>query len=111
YPINNNLGMISVDFALDSMLRSLHIDASGVKRFTIMTPHQVEVPGVGLLEYDLLRDADQQLKPYDTIIYWGDFLHSYGYYVSLQRKLHDQHGLTLKDAAACIFKNIFLKDV
>jgi Polysaccharide pyruvyl transferase len=89
YPAGLNPGMLSVDFALDDILTKF-ADQIVFDRYCIEAPIKISGPN-GVISYFHLQNIDQ-LSDYDSIIFWGDFLHWIGYgnqdFLNRQKKRH-----------------------
>lgn len=91
YPAGENPGMLSVDLAFGSLLRSLP-DSVQVNYFCVEREFELRAAGVVLHYQHLTRR--EQLLDHDRIVYWGDFLHWIAYFeqdVLMRTSMRDPH--------------------
>lgn len=78
FPANLNPGMLSVDLAF-LHVKSVLPNPIEITFFCVEGDFEL-VLGDTRLEYNILR-SNNQLDDFDTIVFWGDFLHWYGYFI------------------------------
>ncbi len=111
-----NPGMHCVDLALDAVLRRHGIGAE-LDRRVLYTPAELHSRGIGgspdgyglPLAYRTFRQSPPSLAAADTILFWGDFLHS-RHYRQAVASLMVRSGLEASTGAALQYfdRNIFL---
>ncbi len=85
-PPHFNAGMLSVDWALDVVLRRNGLELD-VDRRVLYTPLELHERGLGgsandyclPFQYRSIREPDARLDQADALLFWGDFIHSRGH--------------------------------
>lgn len=92
-PVGLNTGMLTVEYALSSLLagkKKWKID-----RYCFERNFQIEHEHFGKIEAKKI-DGSDILKSYDKILYWGDFLHWRGY-LHKDLSMRNDHGKSKVD--------------
>ncbi len=109
YPRNANYGMFSVDLAIGGFLRAANIETAELTRFTCEGPLQVSCGDGFELCYEQLKDPAEQLKNFDLVVIWGDFITSRVYLEEVSALVARANDVPLDAARDQVYRCLLLE--
>lgn len=110
FPRNMNFGMLSVDLSFkDTFDRVFDNKKYVIEYFNIEEETRFSCEG-RLIHYNLLYNANEQLKNFNIIVIWGDFTTSYGYLNDVRPILMEKHSINFDDSTNLFYKNYLFEN-
>ncbi|MBK5943627.1 polysaccharide pyruvyl transferase family protein [Halorhodospira halophila] len=109
YPVHGNHGMLSVNIAARDIINRIAPEWT-CTYFCIETDYSLCFPHFGGFHYEQLVAPESQLKNYDIVFFWGDFLQCETYLLDVANRLQKREQTTYQKALDRCFKCLLFEN-